>query len=153
MEFFARFYLSLKIQSLNPDATPITILTVGSTALKVGLHPKATWFRKQVQALNDAPKVQWLEYQCRTDFINFFRTNPEKLMGVVDGKKPDIVEIRIKNMVDDKTYNRIRRNFFRVHYQFVFGNTKQYYYDFMDICFGITFAIDRDRSYPIKKLK
>jgi ABC-type long-subunit fatty acid transport system fused permease/ATPase subunit len=82
--------------------------------------------------------VNWIEYQCRTDLINFFNTQPSKLMGVSEPAKPEVHNIRIKHMVSEKTYKRIKRNFFRVHYQFVFGNTKHYHYDFPDICFGTT---------------
>ena len=135
-------------QDANNEATPISVLTVGSTALKIGLHPKARWFRQQIQTLNDDSRLFWIEYQCRTDLINFFKTHPAKLMGVTDAAKPDVREIRIKHMVSDKTYNRIKRNFFRIHYQFVFGNTKHYHYDFPDICFGSTALIDREVPKP-----
>ena len=125
-------------QNIGKEATPISVLTVGSTALKIGLHPKAGWFREQIKSLNENAQVNWFEYQCRTDLINFFNTQPSKLMGVSDPTKPEVHNIRIKHMVSEKTYKRIKRNFFRVHYQFVFGNTKHYHYDFPDICFGTT---------------
>ncbi len=131
--------------SIKLDATPVTTLTVGSTALKIGLHPKAGWFRQQIEILNEDSRVQWFEYQCRTDLINFFNTQPSRLMGVAKPQKPDVYAIRIKNMIDDKTYKRIKRNFFRVHYQFVFGNTKPYHYDFPDICFGSIALTHREK--------
>ncbi|MEE9314756.1 MAG: lipase [Rhizobiaceae bacterium] len=116
----------------NCDA--ISILTLGSTALKIGLHPKASKFRQRVKTLFSQPKYKWIEYQCLTDVINFFRTDPAKLMGV--DTKPIIRTIRVKEMLDKTTYARIKRNFFRVHYQFVFGNTKPNHFDFPAICFG-----------------
>lgn len=121
----------------------ISVLTVGSTALKIGLHPAAIWFRERVSAFVSAPNTQWVEYQCRTDLINFFRTNPATLMGIDVADKPVIGEIRIRRMVADDVYRKFRRNFFRVHYQFVFGNTKPYHYDFPDICFGPTPIAER----------
>ena len=132
------------IHQLNKRATSITVLTVGSTALKIGLHPKADWFRQQIQALNDDSRLHWVEYQCRTDLINFFNTHPSELMRVSNASKPNIHAIRIKHMIGDKTYKRIKRNFFRVHYQFVFGNTKHYHYDFPDICFGSIALTNRE---------
>ncbi|MEL6782819.1 MAG: lipase [Pseudomonadota bacterium] len=125
----------------------VTILTLGSTALKVGAYPAAQWFRHGLKALFDNTATRWVEYQCLTDAINFYRTNPAKLMGV---DAPIVTHsIKIKNMLTADTYRRIKRNLFRVHYQFVFGNTKRYHYDFPAICFGpatITArAADRDR--------
>lgn len=126
----------------------VTVLTVGSTALKVGLHPAAEWYRAQLGELFSRTDTGWVEYQCLTDVINFFRTNPARLMGI-DGRMNhpmQIGEIRIKHMIDKQTYARIRRNFFRVHYQFVFGNTEKYHYDFPAICFGPAGLQERAQS-------
>jgi len=117
----------------DPD---FTVLTVGSTALKIGMHPAADWFRDRVATLFANPEVRWAEYQCLTDVINFYRADPARHMDLVASIQPAIRSIRVKQMVDKATYRRMRGNFFRVHYQFVFGNTKPYHYDFPAICFG-----------------
>lgn len=126
----------------------VTVLTVGSTALKVGLHPAAGWYRASLQSLFSETETGWAEYQCMTDIINFFRTQPARLMGFADTMKHqmNIHEVRIKRMVDKTAYKRMRRNFFRVHYQFVFGNTKKYHYDFLAICLGPASLPDRARA-------
>ncbi|MEM9732791.1 MAG: lipase [Pseudomonadota bacterium] len=125
----------------------VTILTLGSTALKVGAYPAAQWFRDGLKALFDNTATRWVEYQCLTDAINFYRTNPAILMGL---EAPITTHsMKIKHMLTADTYKRIKRNLFRVHYQFVFGNTKRYHYDFPAICFGPTTitarVLDRDR--------
>lgn len=112
----------------------VTILTLGSTALKIGAHPKAGWFRDGLADLFANTKTRWVEYQCLTDAINFYRTDPAQLMGF--STPITIRSIKIRRMLDAKTYQRIKRNLFRVHYQFVFGNTRRYHYDFPAICFG-----------------
>ena len=116
----------------------VTIMTIGSTALKIGLHPSAQWFRNRLNRLFTKTNVRWVEYQCLTDLINFHRTNPAHLMGLESAinQPPKIHDIRIKHMIDAATYKRIKRNFFRVHYQFVYGNTQSHHYDFFAICFG-----------------
>ncbi len=122
----------------------VNILTLGSTTLKIGLHPKAGWFRQRLNKLFLSPKIKWVEYQCLTDVINFHRTDPAELMEIQT--TPIIRNIKIREMLDSKTYARIKRNFFRVHYQFVFGNTKPYHFDFLAICFGPTDLISRATS-------
>ena len=125
-------------------AGSISVLTVGSTALKIGLHQAAGWFRTRVKNLMTNSTVNWIEYQCLTDVINFHRTNPSALMSINSSPdKPVIKDIKIKAMLDSETYKRIKRNFFRVHYQFVFGNTKRYHYDFPAICFGPSSLLTR----------
>jgi hypothetical protein len=39
-------------------------------------------------------------------------------------------------MLEPAIYRRIKRNFFRVHYQYIFGNNRRYFYDFFLICCG-----------------
>ncbi|MDD9910360.1 MAG: alpha/beta fold hydrolase [Ahrensia sp.] len=113
-----------------------SILTVGSTALKIGLHPAAGWFRKRLNEMLNSRSIAWFDYQCLTDIINFYRVDPAHLMGVESWEAVTVRAIRIREMVDKATYARMRGNFFRTHYQFVFGNTKPYHYDFPAICFG-----------------
>ena len=113
-----------------------TLLTVGSTALKIGMHPAASGFRQRVSKLFGNTGVRWAEYQCLTDVINFYRTDPARHMNFDASVQPAIRSIRVKQMIDKTIYRRMRGNFFRTHYQFVFGNTKPYHYDFPAICFG-----------------
>jgi len=122
----------------------VSVLTVGSTSLKIGLHPAATWFRDRLKVLFSDPSMSWVEYQCHTDVINFYKTNPAKLMKLdIGDDRPIVQNIRIKAMLEPETYKRIRSNFFRVHYQFVFGNTRKYHYDFPAICFAPMALRDR----------
>lgn len=115
----------------------VAILTLGSTALKAGLHPAARTFRDGVRRLSDDGRIAWIEVQCLTDVINFYKSNPVADMGLP--ARPDfplVRKVRMKEMLEDEAYRRIRRNFFRVHYQYIFGNTKRFWYDFFQICCG-----------------
>ena len=128
-------------------APRVTLLTVGSTALKIGLHPAAAPFRERVQALHDAG-IGWVEFQAIVDIINFENTDPAALMGV-RRTNPDFAlarRVRIRSMLEADTYRRIRRSPFRVHYQFVFANTRAYPYDFHSICFGPLALLERARN-------
>jgi len=122
----------------------VCLLTLGSTALKIGLHPAGNAFRRKVQTLVDDGRLNWVEIQSLTDAINFYKTDPVSEMKlkprtVGEGTArpfPVVHQVRIRDMLDDATYKRIKRNFFRMHYQYVFGNTKRYFYDFFMICCG-----------------
>ena len=121
-----------------------SILTLGSTAQKLGMHPAASDFRARVKSLVDDPRLAWIDVQCLTDVINFYKCNPVADMGLeprvkhepIDLPFPLTVTVRIKEMLQPATYKRIKRNLFRVHYQYIFGNTRRYFYDFFLICCG-----------------
>ncbi len=126
-------------KSFSRRARKVALLTLGSTALKSGYHPAAIKFRQDVQKLVDDPALEWFEVQCLTDVINFYKTDPVaemKLARPAGRDFPIVRQVRIKDMLQPEIYRRVKRNLFRVHYQYVFGNTKAYWYDFFQICCG-----------------
>ncbi|WEZ86083.1 lipase (plasmid) [Rhizobium sp. 32-5/1] len=131
------------------SARKVALLTLGSTALKAGYHPAGTNFRKSVEQLINDDKLVWVEIQCLTDAINFYKTDPVAEMGL-DPKAnrafPIVRTIKVRDMLQPDTYARIKRNFFRVHYQYVCANTKPYWYDFFQICCGPNFLAERVES-------
>jgi pimeloyl-ACP methyl ester carboxylesterase len=117
------------------------IMTIGSTLLKIGLHPAARQFRQRAQALAQHREVGWYEYQSLTDIINFYKCDPFAMMGLRHDRPdefPAIRQIRMRDMLRKDIYKRLKRSFFRVHYQFINANSKPYFYDFCMICFGGT---------------
>jgi hypothetical protein len=127
-------------------AGKVVLLTLGSTALKAGYHPAGRNFRKAVERLVDNEKLEWVEIQCLTDAINFYKTDPVAEMGLkrkVDKPFPIVRTMKVRDMVQGDTYARIKRNLFRVHYQYVYANTKPYWYDFFQICCGPIFLSQR----------
>ena len=132
-------------QNFAEGRTKVYVLTVGSTALKIGLHPAADWFRKRLSNTFSSSGIQWIEYQCLSDVINFYKSDPAKLMGFGSEMRaePLIDNVRIKRMVADPAYTRMRWHFFRIHYQFVFGNTLKYHYDYPAIVHGPSSLLDR----------
>jgi hypothetical protein len=126
--------------ALTARGAKVCVLTLGSTALKVGLHPAGGPFRRKVQALVDDGRLDWLEVQCLTDVINFYKCDPVAIMKLrprAAGQPfPMIWQVRVRDMLDPAVYKRVKRNFFRVHYQYIYGNTKRYFYDFFMICCG-----------------
>jgi hypothetical protein len=128
--------------AFSGSARQVSILTLGSTALKAGYHPAAKNFREAVQRLTQDDKLKWVEIQCLTDAINFYKTNPVAEMGLSrrgDEAFPIVRTIKVKDMLQHEAYARIKRNMFRVHYQYVYANTKKYWYDFFQICCGPVF--------------
>jgi hypothetical protein len=97
-----------------------------------------------VAALAQDGRIGWVEAQCLTDVINFYKTNPASEMGVASRADfPLVRRVRIKDMLQPDTYKRIKKSFFRVHYQYIFGNTKPYWYDFFQICCGPVPLLER----------
>jgi len=120
------------------------VLTLGSIAPALGLHPAAGPFRARLQKLAEDPALQWVDVQCLIDPINFYKCDPLADIGLapqVKNHPPGMpfalaCTVRIRDMLEATTYKRIKRRMLRVHYQYIFGNTKRYFYDFFMICCG-----------------
>ncbi|PYB75222.1 MULTISPECIES: lipase [Rhizobium] len=120
-------------------AVDFTLLTVGSTSLKVCLHPAAVRARQRLENLSRFPALRWTEFQALTDIINFYKCDPYRLAGLTHQRKdafPRMFQVRFREMLVSESYKRIKRNFFRVHYQFISANSRRYFYDFFLICCG-----------------
>jgi hypothetical protein len=125
---------ALRLDPLLGRTRPLALLTVGSSILKIGFHRGATRLRNAMARVAQAPHVFWGEYQALTDVMNFYKSDPVAVLGL-PGRGPLVRVVRISRMLQPATYRRFRRNFFRVHCQFVSANDLRAAYDyFMMVC-------------------
>jgi pimeloyl-ACP methyl ester carboxylesterase len=120
-------------------APDFDVLTVGSTAPMVLMHPVAGDLRDRLGFLAAQEGVRWVDVHALADPINFFRCDPLALAGLPNPRRqpfPVLLEVRIRDMVEAGFYGLMKRNIFRVHYQFVSANTRRYGYDYAMLCFG-----------------
>jgi hypothetical protein len=111
----------------------VVLLTVGSSLLKIGFHRGAKRLRASMARVAQS-HIFWGEYQALTDVMNFYKSDPVAELGLA-GRGPMVRVVRISRMLQPATYRRFRRNFFRVHCQFVSGNDLRAAYDyFMMVC-------------------
>lgn len=128
-----------RVLRLNPAlgraGARFAFVAIGSSILKIGLHRSAHRFRAAVARVASAPGVFWAEYQALTDVMNFYKSDPVAVMGLKTARHPAVRVVRLRRMLDPLAYRRIRRNFLRVHYQFVSANDRRAAYDyFMMVC-------------------
>jgi hypothetical protein len=122
--------------ALGRNKIPVTFLSVGSSILKIGLHPKAIRFRTAVERVARSRAIFWGDYQALVDPLNFYKSRPMAEMGLSTENEAIIRVVRFSRMLDDDIYQRIRLNFFRLHCQFVSGNDKRTSYDYFMLTCG-----------------
>lgn len=115
---------------------PITLMTVGSSLLKVALHPAARGLRRSIERVLNAVDIAWIDYTALVDPLNFYRTDPGKVLGLKAPRAPVIRTARIRSMLGEASYKLFKGNFLRLHRQFVMGNGARYHYDFFMACCG-----------------
>jgi pimeloyl-ACP methyl ester carboxylesterase len=121
----------------------VTLMTVGSSLLKVALHPAARRLRRAIGSVLNATDIAWIDYSAIVDPLNFYRTDPGKALGLVAPRSPILRTVKIRTMLGEKAYQRFKRNFLRLHRQFVMGNGQRYHYDFFMSCCGPMAQADR----------
>jgi hypothetical protein len=114
----------------------VAFLTIGSSILKIGLHPRAASLKAAVGRVAREPSLFWIEYQSKVDPINFFQTDPVERMGLPPTGKPIVKTMRLRETMTPEEYRFLKVNFLRLHRQFAMPNSRRYHYDFYLICFG-----------------
>ena len=113
----------------------LTLITLGSSILKMGLHSRADFFRAKSERVASAPGISWGDYQAVADVMGCYSRDPLAAMGLPGRGGPLVRIVRLREMLDPAIYKRIRRNPLRMHLQFVSGNNRRHWYDyFMLVC-------------------
>jgi len=74
--------------------------------------------------------VSFLEVQCLTDVIHFYKCDVVSLCGHHDAPQAGLVSIRVKHLLVPERYRRIKRDFLRVHRQYVLHGNMRGSFDF-----------------------
>lgn len=124
-----------QLPEFGKDGRSISLLSIGSLLLAVGLHPEASWLIEAVSRIARDRMVFWAEYQAPEDVISFPGIDPVAEL-ISDYGKPLLRKVRIKDMIatDTKYFNP--ETICRYHRQLACANTKKYFYDFFMICCG-----------------
>ena len=108
----------------------VVFATLGGAILQIALLRSASALRASIGRIARTPEILWLEVQCLTDCIHFYRSPVVKLAGHADAKQARIAFIRVKRLVSAKRYRKIKLNFLRIHRQYVLGSDCRSNFDF-----------------------
>lgn len=117
----------------------LAFLTLGGNLPIVGFHRQAKPFRARLARLATEPSLTWIDFQSRKDVMNFYPFDPVAGHGLsLDAPRcnPKIVGVRFRDVIAPEHYAAFRRDFFRVHFQFVMANERKAAYDYFDMMCG-----------------
>jgi hypothetical protein len=112
------------------DGKRVVFVTLGGATLQCALLRSASVLRARIGLIARSSNVTWLEIQCLTDVISFYRSSVTALTGHPDAPQPRLVFLRIKNMLFAERYKRIKLDFLRVHRQYVLASDRRSNFDF-----------------------
>ncbi len=112
------------------DGRRVAFVTLGGAVLQSGLFRSAGLLRARVGLIARRASVFWLDVQCLTDAVNFYRSRTFELCGHRDLPPAPLLLLRFKRMLDAGHYRRIKRDMLRVHRQYVLGPDRRADFDF-----------------------
>jgi hypothetical protein len=132
----------------RPGAPRFALIGLGSSVLKIALHPAAEALRRDVAQLAATPGLVWREHASRRDALSFERAEPVATLGL-PGRGPRLRGVHPRDMVDSRTWRRICWQPLRIHRQYVMGNGRRYFLDIGMIACGplpVSSGLDPDRA-------
>jgi len=129
-----------RLKGTAGDGPPVTLMSVGSSLLKVGLHPAATRLHRAIGRVlstrGPAGDIAWIDYTALVDLLNFYKADPVRVLRLAAPRGPVLRTVKIRAMLGEQAYRRFRTNYLRLHRQFVMGNEARTHYDFFMACCG-----------------
>ena len=143
----------------NPasGAARLSFLSLGQTIPLVGFQPPAEKFRRALQAIAADPRLDWVDVSARADGLCFPQIDPLRVCGIAQPDparpRPRLVSPRYHTMFDGRTYRKMKRDFYRTHFQYLMATEKPGQYDYFLITAGPRLLGDRfktrgDRAAP-----
>lgn len=108
----------------------IVFATLGGAILQCALLRPAAILRSRVGLIASCKEIFWLDVHCLTDAIHFYKAPVVALTGHADAPQAKIVFIRIRQMLTSERYRKIKRDFLRVHRQYILGPDLRAPFDF-----------------------
>jgi len=108
----------------------VVFTTLGSAILQCALMRPATVLRSRVGLIARCKDIFWLDVHCLTDAIHFYKAKVADICGHADAEQASILFVRFKQMLSEKHYKKIKRDFLRVHRQYVLGPDVKAFFDF-----------------------
>lgn len=124
----------------------VVFITLGGAILQCALLKSASRLRQRVGAIARAPGVSFLEVQCVTDVIHFYKSAVVSVCGHHDAPQAELMFIRVKHLLIPEHYRRIKRDFLRVHRQYVVHGDVRGSFDFTLLTTG-PFSADLTTDY------
>lgn len=130
----------------------LSLLTLGQWIPLLGLLPQAQAFRRELTELATTPALAWVDFSAPPDGCCFALTDPLAACGLApDGRRPDrpkLLNPKFAEMFDAPAYQALRRDKFRMHFQYLGAAPRATDYDYFLITAGASTLARRFAALP-----
>ncbi|MCA2010678.1 hypothetical protein LCM17_04215 [Cereibacter sphaeroides] len=135
-------------RGLPEGGARLALLTLGQAVPMQGFLPKATRLRADLHQLASSEAVTWVDVSARGDGVCFWLTDPPAVCGVAPKHpvNPLVFSAAFSETVSPEKWREIRRQFFRLHIQYLAAFERPRDYDYFQITAGPVLLADRYRG-------
>jgi pimeloyl-ACP methyl ester carboxylesterase len=127
-------------ESSSGSGPRIALLTLGQWIPLLGLLPGADRFRRELRALASAPALTWIDFSAPPDGCCFALVDPLSGSGVscedALPDRPKLLSPRFAAMFGPSEYQALRKDKFRMHFQYLMASAQKTEYDYFAITAG-----------------
>ena len=129
---------TLLAESTTPPPQQLHLLTLGQCIPLLSFLPSATAFHRDLQTVSDSNHLPWTDISSPPDPLCFFQQNPLTASNVPNARADRVrcLNARIFPMFTKQTYQKIRWNKIRLHFQYLMASELPSPYDFFRITAG-----------------
>jgi hypothetical protein len=117
----------------------LSLLTLGQVIPMVSFLPKAARLRRDLHFLCPQTCLSWVDVSAPSDGANFALCDPVAVSGVApkQGKlHPLVISAAFSRTLLPETYNKIKKKFFRLHFQYLCAFDRPDIYDYFQVTGG-----------------
>lgn len=123
----------------NLSARPsLSFLSLGHVIPMVSFLPDAWQLRADLQFLSERDEIVWVDVTAPGDGCSFALCDPVGVSGVAtrDKQWPLVFSAQFSRTLSEETWNKLRRKFFRLHFQYLCAFDRPLDYDYFKITAG-----------------
>lgn len=106
----------------RPEPAPeLALLTLGEAIPMQSFLPRAQRLRRDLQRLSTSAAITWVDVTARGDGVCFGLCDPVAVTGVAppDQRWPLVLSAAFSQSLKPETWRRLRRRFFKLHFQYL----------------------------------
>ena len=144
--------LALRADFSCDEPGRLSLLTLGQCIPMVCMLPEARRYREDLVRINQSEHVEWIDFTAPTDGACFALTDPLAISGLQQKNpadpKPKLLSPRFARLFAPQSYARIRRNWYRNHFQYIMASERSGEYDYFAITAGNLTLKERHLCQP-----
>jgi hypothetical protein len=125
----------------------LSFMTLGSSVSMLSWQPEADWFRAALKRVACEPDLDWIDFTIAQDGACFALHDPVESAGLAHPPgaepKPKLLSVRLFDLFTPEEFRNIRRNWYRVHFQYLMSTQRAGDYDYFAITAGPLTLADR----------